>query len=338
MESESTVTTTRHTVRAFAVAVLIAFGVAACSSTGGKPAPTGGGVSAGSVDTPRIKIAIVTHGQVGDTFWDLVRKGAETAATKDNVELTYQGEDQAPNQANAVQSAIDSKVDGIAVTLAKPDAMKPAIDAAAAAGIPVVAFNAGFSTWKSQEGVIGYIGTDELDSGRAVGERLNQAGAQHVVCVNHAQGSVDLEARCAGVAETFKGRAENLYVMGTDMPSVQATITAKLQQDPSIDYIVTLNAPFALTAVQVASDVGSTAKVGTFGTDAEVVKSIQDNGVQWAIDIQPYLQGYLAVDDLWLYLNNRNTIGGGGPVLTGPAFIDAGNVDEIAEFAKKGTR
>ena len=60
--------------------------------------------------------------------------------------------------------------------------------------------------------------------------------------------------------------------------------------------------------------------------------------MQWAVDQQPFLQGYLAVDSLWLYLNNRNTIGGGQPVLTGPAFIDTSNIDAIAEYAKNGTR
>ena len=323
--------------RAVIAAAVVGVGLVACSSTGGKPAGTGGGDSVGTADTPRIKIAMITHAQVGDTFWDTVRKGAEMAAAKDNVELTYQGDEQAPNQANAIQSAIDSKVDGIAVTLAKPDAMKSAVAAAAKAGIPVIAFNAGFDAWKT-ENVLGYIGTDEQASGRAVGERLNQEGAQHVVCVNHAQGHVDLEARCAGIAETFKGRSENLYVNGNDMPAVQATMTAKLQQDPSIDYLVTLDAPFAITALNTASSAGSKAKVGTFGTDSEVAKSIQANGVQWAIDIQPYLQGYLAVDSLWLYLNNRNLIGGGQPVLTGPAFIDAKNVASISEYAAKGTR
>ena len=296
-------------------------------------------MGAGTADTPRIKIAMVTHAPPGDTFWDLVRKGAETAAAKDNVDLTYQGEDQAPNQANAVQSAIDSKVDGIAVTLAKPEPMKPAIAAAATAGIPVVAFNSGFNDWKSSNGVLEFIGQDEAGAGRAVGERLNEAGAKNAICVNQVQGHIDLEARCAGIKETFKGTIENLYVTGTDMPSVQSTIGAKLQQDPNIDYLVALGAPFAMTALHAVSDTGSKAKVGTFGTDAEVVNSIQSgNGVQWAIDTQPYLQGYLAVDSLWLYINNRNTIGGGQAVLTGPAFIDSTNVKSIAEYAKRGTR
>lgn len=180
-------------------AAVVVIGIAGCSSTGGKPAATGGGSSSGTVDTPRIRIAMVTHAQVGDTFWDVVRKGAETAAAKDNVELTYQGAEQAPDQANAIQSAIDSKVDGIAVTLAKPDAMKPAIAAAESAGIPVIAFNAGFDAWKSDK-VLGYIGTDERASGRAVGDRLNADGAQHVVCVNHAQGATSISKPGARVS------------------------------------------------------------------------------------------------------------------------------------------
>ena len=60
--------------------------------------------------------------------------------------------------------------------------------------------------------------------------------------------------------------------------------------------------------------------------------------MQWAVDQQPYLQGYLAIDSLWLFLNNKNLIGGGQPTLTGPSFIDKSNIDAVAELAKGGTR
>ena len=106
----------------------------------------GGGTAA---DTPRVTIAMITHEVPGDSFWDLVRKGAETAAKKDNIELRYSNDPEAPNQANLVQSAIDSGVKGIAVTLAKPDAMQAAVQAAEAKGIPVVAFNAGADAWQA---------------------------------------------------------------------------------------------------------------------------------------------------------------------------------------------
>ena len=314
----------------------LVIGLAACSATGGKPRDNGSGLGGGTVDTPRKTIAMITHEVPGDSFWDLVRKGAETAAKKDNIELRYSNDPEAPNQANLVQSAIDSGVDGIAVTLAKPDAMQAAVKAAEAKGIPVVAFNAGMDAWKAM-GVKEYFGQDGASAGQGVGERLRSEGATTAICVIQEQGHVDLEARCAGVKQTFPA-TEVLNVNGKDMPSVESTITAKLQQDPSIDYIVTLGAPFALTAVQSKSNAGSTAKIGTFDTNAALVDAIQKGDVQWAVDQQPYLQGYLAVDSLWLYLSNGNVSGGGQPTLTGPAFIDESNIEAVAEYAKGGTR
>jgi len=326
--------------RAFGAAVglaLLAGSLAACSSTGGKPSASGGGLSAGAANTPRITLAMVTHGAPGDTYWDLVRKGAEAAAAKDNVELKYSSDPQAPNQANLVQSAVDSKVAGIAVTLAKPDAMAPAVKAAQTASIPVVALNAGIADYKGM-GIQEYFGQDENLAGQAAGKRLNDEGAKHVVCVIHEQGNVSLESRCAGVKQTFKGTLENLNVNGTDMPSVAATIGAKLQQDSSIDTLLTLGAPFALTAVQAVQNANSKAKVVTFDTNAALVGAIKSGDVQWAVDQQPYLQGYAAIDALWLYLNNGSLIGGGGPVLTGPAFIDKSNIAAIAKYVTNGTR
>lgn len=321
---------------AFAGAGIMALGIVSCSSTGGAPEQSGDGGGGGTVDTPRMTIAMITHEVPGDSFWDLIRKGAEAAAKKDNIELRYSNDPEAPNQANLVQTAVDSDVDGIAVTLAKPDAMKAAVGAAGAKGIPVVAFNAGADAWAPM-GVKEFFGQDEFIAGQAVGERLTADGATKAICVIQEQGHVGLESRCAGVKDRFPA-TETLNVNGKDMPSVESTITAKLQQDPAVDFVVTLGAPFALTAVQSASNAGSSARIGTFDTNAALVQAIQDDKVQWAVDQQPYLQGYLAVDSLWLYLSNGNVIGGGQPTLTGPSFIDKSNIDAVAEYAKGGTR
>ena len=310
----------------------------ACSSTGGKPENTGGSMAAGTADTPRATIAMITHGVPGNAFWDVVRRGAETAAAKDNIELRYSSDPQAPNQVNLVQSAIDSKVDGIAVTLAKPDAMAAGVRAALDAGIPVVGLNSGFDAWQEM-GVQQYFGQDEKIAGQAAGKRLSDEGARRVLCIIHEQGNVSLESRCAGVTETLTGgTVEILNVNSQDPPSVEAALTAKLQQDPSIDHIVTLDSSIGHIAVQSKATVGTDATIVTFGADPELVKEIKNGDVAWANDQQPFLQGYLAVDSLWLYLNNGNTIGGGQAVLTGPTFIDKSNIDAVSEYATNGTR
>ena len=313
---------------------------AGCSSSSGgkKSTDSGAAASAGKATTPRMTVAMVTHAAPGDTFWDLVRKGAQAAAAKDNVKLVYSSDPSAGNQANLVQNAIDQKVDGIALTAAKPDAMKDVVAKAKSAGIPVVGFNSGVSDWKKL-GMLEYFGQDENIAGQAFGQRLNSLGAKHALCVVQEQGQVALEARCAGLKKGFSGKTDNLYVNGTDMPSVKSTITAKLSQDSSIDQVVTLGAPIALTAIQSLSDSGSKAKVATFDLNQQLVKAVQDGSVEFAVDQQPYLQGYLAVDSLWLYKTNGNFSGGGtAPVLTGPAFITKDNVDAVAKFAANGTR
>ncbi|MFF7073879.1 sugar ABC transporter substrate-binding protein [Streptomyces pseudovenezuelae] len=330
-----------HRAAALTATVLVgALTLAACSSSsGGKKAEDGGtAASAGKATTPRMTVAMVTHASPGDTFWDLVRKGAQAAAAKDNVKLVYSSDPSAGNQSNLVQNAIDQKVDGIALTAAKPDAMKEVIAKAKSAGIPVVGFNSGVDDWKKL-GMLEYFGQDENIAGQAFGQRLNQLGAKHALCVIQEQGQVALEARCAGVKKGFSGKTDILYVNGTDMPSVKSTITAKVKQDSSIDQVVTLGAPIALTAIQSLSDVGSKAKVATFDLNKDLVKAVQNGTVEFAVDQQPYLQGYLAVDSLWLYKTNGNFSGGGtAPVLTGPAFITKDNANAVAEFAAKGTR
>ncbi|WP_286247521.1 sugar ABC transporter substrate-binding protein [Streptomyces graminofaciens] len=330
----------RRTASVVAVAAVATLVLAGCSSSsGGKEAEEGGAdAAAGKADTPRMKVAMVTHAPSGDTFWDIIRKGAQAAAAKDNVELIYSNDESASGQATLIQNAIDQKVDGIAVTLAKPDALKDAIAKAQKAGIPVVGFNSGMDVWKEQ-GLLSFFGQDEAVSGQAFGNKLNETGAKHALCVVQVQGHVGLEQRCAGVKKTFKGKTENLYVNGNDMPATKSTISAKLKQDSSIDQVVTLGAPFALTAVESISDAGSKAKVATFDLNKELTDAIKAGDIEFAVDQQPYLQGYLAVDSLWLYKNNGNYSGGGEePVLTGPAFVDKDNVDTIAKFASKGTR
>jgi simple sugar transport system substrate-binding protein len=322
---------------ACAAALLLAAGCS--SSSGGKQSEASSGTgSTGKATTARMTIALVTHQAPGDTFWDIVRKGAEAAAAKDNVKLVYSADPNAGNQSNLVQNAIDQKVDGIAITLAKPDALKDVVAKAKAANIPVVGLNSGVSEWQKL-GLMEFFGQDETVAGEALGKRLNEAGAKKAVCVIQEQGNIGLTQRCDGVKKTFTGTTETLNVNGTDMPSVKSTITAKLTQDKAIDYVVTLGASYALTATQSVTDAGSKAKVATFDLNKDLTGAISKGTIEFAVDQQPYLQGYLAIDSLWLYKSNGNYMGGGEqPVLTGPAFVDKTNVDKVAAFAAKGTR
>jgi simple sugar transport system substrate-binding protein len=302
----------------------------ACSSQGGAQNPSGG--SAGE----DLAIAMVTHEAPGSTFWDRVRNGADAAADQLGVTLNYSNDPDSGEQATLVQNAIDSDVDGIALTLANPDAVGPALAPAAEAGIPTVAFNSGMDVYQDY-GALMFFGSDERLAGQSAGSRIAESGGGKAICVIHEAGNISLETRCAGVAESFPN-TENLQVNGTDLPSVQQTIGAKLQEDPSITHVVTLDAGIATAAVQAQDGAGTQASIATFDLSPEVVAAIQAGDVEFSVDQQPYVQGYLAVHSLWLQLTNGNDIGGGQPVLTGPSFVDASNIDAIATFAENNTR
>lgn len=333
----------RTGVRALGAVLATVLGVSlvGCSSTGGKRAEDARKAQAAAgkaaVNTPRWTFAMVTHSGDGDTFWDIVQSGAEQAAAKDNINFLYAHSDEGQQQAQLVDSYISKKVDGLIVTLAKPDAMKAVVAKARKAGIPVITVNSG-SEQSKEYGALTHIGQDETVAGEAVGDELDARGKKKALCVLHEQGNVGHEQRCAGAKKTFDGTLQNLYVDGTNMPDVQASIEAKLQTDRSIDSVVTLGAPFADAAVRAKESAGSTAEIDTFDLNAKVADALRQGSLGFAVDQQPYLQGYQAVDLLWLYRYNADVLGGGRPVLTGPQIITEKDAAELQEYTERGTR
>ncbi|WP_444544916.1 sugar ABC transporter substrate-binding protein [Streptomyces kronopolitis] len=323
------------------LAAVLGASLAGCSSTGGKRAEderaarAAGGKAA--VNTPRWTFAMVTHSGDGDTFWDIVQNGAQQAAAKDNIKFLYGHDKEAQRQSELVQSYIDQKVDGLIVSLAKPNAMKDVVAKAEKAGIPVITVNSGAEESKAF-GALSHIGQDETVAGEAVGEELNKRGRKKALCVLHEQGNVGHEQRCDGAKKTFKGDLQKLYVEGTNMPDVQSSIESKLQADRGIDAVVTLGAPFADTAAKAKEQAGSKAEIDTFDLNAQVATGLKDGSLGFAVDQQPYLQGYEAVDLLWLYKYNSDVLGGGKPVLTGPQVITKKDAAALQDYTKRGTR
>jgi simple sugar transport system substrate-binding protein len=326
----------RRGVPLILVAVL-AVVLSACLSGGRTDMESDSGNSGGGAgDNSGYTIAMITHEPPGDTFWDKIKKGATQAAKNYGITLKYAGDPEPSKQATLIQNAIDSKVDGIATTLATPDALAGAVKDANQAKIPVVAFNSGLEQYKDL-GASMYFGSDENLAGETAGQRIADAGGKNTLCVIQAAGSVALEARCAGV-KSKNPSTKNIQVNGTDDSSVVSSLQAKLSQDKSIDYIVTLGAPIALDALKAMDASGSKAKLITFDLNIDAAQAIKDGKIEFSIDQQPYVQGYMAVTALYLNKKNGNDIGGGGPVLTGPSFVDKSNIDTIVPFAQKNTR
>jgi simple sugar transport system substrate-binding protein len=318
------------------VAVTAAVSLTACSSGGANSNNSGGGGGGGGGGNSGYTFAMITHETPGDTFWDSIKAGPNQAPTDTGSTLKYSADPDAAKQAVLIQNAIDSKVDGIATTLVTPDALIPTVQKAVAAGIPVDSFNSGLNFYK-QAGSLVHFASDEKLGGKGAGERAKADGATKILCTIQQAGSVALEDRCAGVKEAFPN-TENLQVNGADDAAVTSAIQAKLSQDPTINWIITLGAAQGLDAIKSVEGAGSKAKIGTFDTNPDAAQAVKDGKIQFFIDQQPYLQGYLSITQLYLYKKNGNIMGGGQASLTGPTFVDSKNIDQILPFVKNNTR
>ena len=283
------------------------------------------------------KFAVITHGAVGDSFWDVVKKGAEQAGKDLGVSVQYEGSGDPAQQADMINTAVANKVNGIVVSMANPDALAEPIKKAVAAGIPVITINSGQA--KSKEfGALAHVGQDETVAGQGAGTKLAAAGVKHVLCIKHEAANIGLDQRCNGTADTLGGQVDVLQVDGKNLSEAQNTIASKLQADKSIDGVLALNPAVAVAAVDAATKAGSSAKIATFDLNADVIDAISAGKILFAVDQQQYLQGYLPIVMLNLYVDNANTVGGGKPVLTGPGFVTKENAAQVIELAAKGTR
>jgi simple sugar transport system substrate-binding protein len=317
------------------IAATAALLLSACSGTGQEPqTSSGGGSDSASLD---LTYAVVTHSGPGDAFWDRVKSGAERAGSDYGVSVTYNADPDPAKQSQLIDNAVAQEVDGIVVSMANPDGLKSSIEKAVAAGVPVVTINSGIER-SAEFGALTHIGQSETVAGEAVGDRLSEEGLTNVLCVIQEAGNVGLEERCGSAASTFTGSMENLQVDGTNDAEVKATIKSKLQADPSIDGILTLGGQYAIDAVGAVDESGSEATVATFDLSEDVVSNIEDGAILFAVDQQPYVQGFLGVTALYLDSINGNQIGGGQPVYSGPAFVTEENAAEVAEYAANGTR
>lgn len=283
------------------------------------------------------KIAVVTHGAAGDAFWTIVKNGVTQAGKDMGDHVTYQGNGDPTAQAQLINAAVSQKPDGLVVSMANPEALRSAIKNAEAKGIPVITINSGEAQSKAY-GALSHIGQDEVIAGKAVGTQLQKEGVKNVICIVHEAGNIGLEQRCAGVKQTLGGTVTNVQVDINNLSSAQSIIQAKLQADSSVDGVVALNAQVATTAEQAITAANSKAKLATFDLNGDVAKGIEQGKIDFAVDQQPYLQGYLAVVMLTLYKSNLNVLGGGQPVLTGPELITKQNAAQVMKLAAAGTR
>lgn len=300
-------------------------------------------VTAQDTEQRPYRIVVVTHGQASDPFWSVVKNGVDQAAVDMRVTVEYQ----APAtfdmvaMSQLIDAAVASNPDGLIVSIPDAVALQDSITAAIDAGIPVISINSG-SDVAADLGVLAHIGQTEYEAGFGGGERMAEAGATNILCVNQEIGNLALDLRCQGFTDAVEAAGGSVTVLAVDLADPTGTqnrISAALAEDTTIDGVFTLGPTGAVPALTALTEDGLLGEVllATFDLSPEVLDAINNGDVLFAIDQQQYTQGYLSIVYMTLFLENLNTPGS-LLVPTGPGFVTADNAAEVIDLSAEGTR
>ena len=298
-----------------AVMAILALVLAACSSTGGKRAAEAAAaaperaVAAGHANTPHYTIAMITHAAPGDTFWDIIRAGATAAAAKDNITLKYSSNPDPTQQAQLITDAINSHVNGIAVTDPDPGGHVPDGPEGQGGRDPRGHVQRG----RHQLAAVrrdGVLRPGRSHRGRRGGQAARGGGRQERALrpAGPGPGSARGPVRGREAGPRLRGHDEQALRerRGQLGHAVLDDGRAHQEQEHRRGHHPR-RAGRARRHPGASQQAHSTTKLYTFDTNAAEIAKIKSGAVQWAVDQQPYLQGYVSVDSLWLYLTNGDT-------------------------------
>src|SRR5262245_16893623 len=279
----------------------------------------------------------VIGGKADDPFWSKVKKGADDAglvAKSTGGSVTWLGpqnyDNLGPDAAKLIRTALSQKPDAIVGPDWVPEAMDDAFKEVVAAGVPLIIYNSGGMDAAKRLGALNYVGNEEYTAGRGGGEYFGSHGAKKVLCVNTLPGATNTEARCKGVADGIAkhgGVSEQLPLPSSTFgnpTAVAQAIKGALLKQSDVDGLITIGAGDANSAATAITQAGAGDKVklACFDMDEGALKRIKGGSQLFAIDQQPYLQGYLAVS----LLNGLVNFGldlPTKPILTGPGIVNA---------------
>jgi simple sugar transport system substrate-binding protein len=269
-------------------------------------------------------VLMVTHGTATDPFWATVKGGAEQAAKDAGAQVVYRAPETFDLGAMAalVSAAIEEKPAGLIVSIPNADVLAGPIRAAVDAGIPVISINSGYDVSKSM-GALLHVGQSEYEAGRVAGEAMRDLDASKALCLNHELGNVALDLRCKGFIDGFGGSVEVLSVE-SGPESTGDAVAERLAADADIDAVLALNATMAGEPAIAAADAladGRVVHVATFDITDPVLNAVADGKASFAVDQQPFLQGYLPVH--YLILLQRHGVVPVSNVSTGPKLVTA---------------
>ena len=282
------------------------------------------------------RFVLVSHAPDSDSWWNTIKNAINLAGEQMGVTVEYRNPPTGDlaDMARIIEQAAASSPDGIISTIADFDALRGPLGDAVARGIPVITINSGTLEQSKEIGALLHVGQPEYDAGFGAGEKAKAAGVTSFLCVNHYITNPASVERCQGFADAIGVELGSQMIdSGIDPSEVQSKVAAYLQTNPDTNGILTLGPNSAHPTIAALDQTGKSGAIffATFDLSPEISEAIKAGTINFAIDQQPFLQGYLPV----VILTNlaRYGVVPGNSINSGPGFITSDNIALVEQFA-----
>jgi simple sugar transport system substrate-binding protein len=322
---------TRRTALTGAAAGIAAAALEACGSSKSSSSVTGvssstAATSSGSSAASGIfgvsqsyKFTLVNH-VTTNPFFTPTQNGAADACKLLGCSYQWTGSENSVvgEMVTALNTAVSAGVDGIGVCLISPTAFNQPVEKALAAGIPVLAYNAD-ATGNAR---LAYIGQDLFVSGQEMGQHIaSLVPSGDVALFIATPGTANIQPRIDGAQATLKSHSSitpHVVATGAALTQELTTIEAYITGHPSYKGFFAVDGGSTQSVGQVIQKHNLNGKVKGGGYDLTPItqQTLASGALQFTIDQQPYLQGFLPILELYLYKASQS--------LTGPADVNTG--------------
>lgn len=282
------------------------------------------------------RFVMISHAPDSDSWWNTIKNALKESSETMGVRVDYRNPSTGDlaDMARIVEQSIASNPDGIIVTIADFDVLKKPLAKAAKKGIPVITINSGTAEQSEKLGALLHIGQPEYDAGFGAGKKAKKAGVKSFLCVNHYITNPASVERCQGYADAIGVELSSSMIDAQQDPTgIEKKVQAFLRRNPTTDALLALGPTSAHPTLRALKKMKLNGKIhfSTFDLSDEISAAIKAGNIAYAIDQQPYLQGYMPVVMLTLY--NRYGIIPSNNMNSGPGYVTKDNLALVEKLA-----
>jgi simple sugar transport system substrate-binding protein len=317
---------TRRTALTGAAAGVAAAALEACGGSS-KPGSASGAAASNIFGVNEHYHFVMVNHVTTNIFFTPTQNGAADACKLLGCSYTWTGSSTSnvSDMVNSINSAVTAKAHGIATSLIDPTAFTAPVHSALNANIPVVAYNAD----EPSSGRLAYIGQDLFLSGQQMGEHIVSLlpSGGHIALFIATPGAANIQPRINGAQDTLKAHpniSADVVATGAAVPAELTVINSWATGHPTAKGMFAVDAGSTQGVAQTIQKQGLKAKgwVGGGYDLTPITEQLLHAGyIQFTIDQQPYLQGFMPILELYLF-NASQHLTGIADVDTGLKFLD----------------